>query len=237
MSSRNESNALASSLAAQNYSFTYWESTEAKNLFRPLDDETVQKAIDNQIEALTEVHQQYNGYLDIIENIEEIDETELSDYQIWSIRQKSQFLALSLTFAKEHMNNWTWEKCCQTAVEHMKQAGINHAKNACTIMEWYRNFCETRTFMVSSAKHNLPPFLQQNPDICSSITTYTKEHLAELSIELLSEYIHETIVPKLVSEILEEDTTQMSKEQCEKEVKTVLNKINLPVSVHLLSID
>ena len=80
MSSRNESNALASSLAAQNYSFMYWESTEAKNLFWPLDDETVRKAIDNQIEALTEVHQQYNGYLDIIENIEEIDETELSNY-------------------------------------------------------------------------------------------------------------------------------------------------------------
>ena len=38
----------------------------------------MQKAIDNQIEALTEAHQQYNGYLDIIENMEEIDETELS---------------------------------------------------------------------------------------------------------------------------------------------------------------
>jgi len=84
-SSGNESNALASSLAAQNCSFMYWESTEAKNLFRPLNDETMQKAIVNHIEALTEVHQQYNGYLDIIENIEEIDETELSDYQIWSI--------------------------------------------------------------------------------------------------------------------------------------------------------
>ena len=44
----------------------------------------MQKAIDNQIEALTEAHQQCNGHLDIIENIEKIDETELSDYQIWS---------------------------------------------------------------------------------------------------------------------------------------------------------
>ena len=52
MSSCNESNALASSLAARNYSFMYWESTEVKNLFLPLDDETMQKAIDNQIELL-----------------------------------------------------------------------------------------------------------------------------------------------------------------------------------------
>jgi len=52
MSSRNESNALASSLAAQNYSFTYWESTEAKHLFQPLDNETVRKAIDNQLKLL-----------------------------------------------------------------------------------------------------------------------------------------------------------------------------------------
>ena len=54
-----------------------------------------------------------------------------------------------------------------------------------------------------------------------------KEHLAELSIELLSEYIHKTIVPKQVSKILEKDTTQMSKKQHEKEVKMVLKQYQL----------
>ena len=58
-------------------------------------------------------------------------------------------------------------------------------------------------------KTESPTISSTNPDLCSSITTYMKEHLAELSIELLSEYIHETIVPKLVSEILEENTAQM----------------------------
>ena len=50
------------------------------------------------------------------------------------------------------------------------------------------------------SKHNLPPFLQQNKDICQSIQQYGHEHLHELSMELMCEYLHDMILPKLVKE-------------------------------------
>ena len=36
------------------------------------------------------------------------------------------------------MNNWSWEKCCQEAVTHLRLAGVTHAKNARTVGDWYR---------------------------------------------------------------------------------------------------
>ena len=83
------------------------------------------------------------------------------------------------------------------------------------------------TNVQGSAEHNLSPFLQQNPDMCTLITQYAKEHLSQLSIEFLSEYIHETIIPKLVSDILEEYETKIPKEQYEQEMKSILKMYGL----------
>jgi hypothetical protein len=49
-------------------------------------------------------------------------------------------------------------------------------------------------------KYNLPPFLQQNKDICIKIQQCARENLPWLSIELILEYIHHTIIPEMVSE-------------------------------------
>ena len=73
-------------------------------------------------------------YLNLIQSIEKIDDDGINKYQIWSIQQKSQYIALSLYFAKEHRNKWKWETCCKTALGQLKLAGKNHTMNACTIM-------------------------------------------------------------------------------------------------------
>jgi len=36
--------------------------------------------------------------------------------------------SISLCFAKEHMNYWTWEKCYKTTVQQLKIAEVTHAK-------------------------------------------------------------------------------------------------------------
>jgi len=53
---------------------------------------------------------------------------------------------------------------------------------------------------VLPGKHNLPPFLQQNKDIATSIREYGRQNLHELSTELMAEYIHSTVVPKMIHE-------------------------------------
>ena len=51
-----------------------------------------------------------------------------------------------------------------------------------------------------------------------------QKHLGELGIEFLSEYIHETILPNLESEIVEEDAKQMLKAIYDNEQKKVLTQ-------------
>ncbi len=44
-------------------------------------------------------------------------------------------------------------------------------------------------------KHKFPMFLDLNRDEKEKLQQYAKENLHELSIELMSEYIHETVIP------------------------------------------
>jgi hypothetical protein len=51
-----------------------------------------------------------------------------------------------------------------------------------------------------SKNHNLPPFLERNKELCIRIQIFCKENLAELGCEMLCEYLHNTVLLKLVSE-------------------------------------
>ena len=64
---------------------------------------------------------------------------------------------------------------------------------------WYHDFRETRAFQIpTQPKHNFPPFLDLNSDVCEAIKKYAYENLATMSIEMMSQYIHSTILPQLV---------------------------------------
>ena len=209
---RNNVSSLASSHCR---SETYWDSPEAKKLFRPLDSEpTVVAAIDNQIKALQHVNKSANACVDIIAgNLEVLDEDDITQHQKWVIQQKAQYLGLSLQLAKDEMNAWTWEKCCEHAVRQLERQGVTHATHHETVCKWYRSFRETRRFHIPRTKKNLPPFLQENPDICTNIKEYARENLDTLSIEMLSEYIHDKVLPNLIMDILNET---------EKSVRTMM---------------
>ena len=99
------------------------------------------------------------------------------------------------------MNKWIWSLCCQKAVEKLKRIGIIHAKNFMNSHRVVQGILsESKILSTCKQKENLPPFLQQNPDLCTSLLEYAREHLHELSIEFLSENIHDTILPVLIME-------------------------------------
>jgi len=135
-----------------------------------------------------------------------------------------------------------WSLCCQKAVEQLKRIGISHAKNSWRVTEWYRDFWVNWKFWVhANKKENLPPFLQQNPDLCTLILEYTREHQHELSINFLSEYIHDTILPLLIMEKTPSSSSSsygapvlpgspipvLLKDEYEAELKQELKKIGL----------
>jgi hypothetical protein len=56
------------------------------------------------------------------------------------------YLTLLLNLAKEKMSNWTLAKCCNTGVEHLRKFALKQAKNGRTVMEWCREFRQSRNF-------------------------------------------------------------------------------------------
>ena len=70
----------------------------------------------------------------------------------------------------------------------------------------------------------LPQFLDENKDICTSIQQYARENLNKLSIEFMSEYIHDVILPKMIKE---EYRLEPTDESYEEKVIELLKKFNL----------
>jgi hypothetical protein len=65
-----------------------------------------------------------------------------------------------------------------------------------------------RKFAIKTkSKHDLPPLLKRNQELCIKIKEYVCEHLSELSSEILFEYMHNVVMPILVKE-----ETRMDKE-------------------------
>ena len=74
--------------------------------------------------------------------------------------------------------------------------GMKTAKCSCTVRNWYQDFWKERNIKVKilPEKHNMPQ------DVTVAIKQYFREHLHELSVELLCEYINEIVLPKMIRE-------------------------------------
>ena len=102
----------------------YWQSTKARMLFKPWEDESVYDGIKKQIDTLTSIHDTYQSITNVIDGPGDIKEV-LTDHQIMKICQKCQLLALSLNFALKHMHKWkNWDKCCNEAIGIGKKIGL-----------------------------------------------------------------------------------------------------------------
>jgi hypothetical protein len=151
---------------------SFQTSPEAVAFFKPVDDESVLQAIDNQILLLEKVNKSEFGYIELVKNIKEINLIDASGYQVLDICQKSMFLILESTLAKENMNQWTWKNYCDESVNVLNKTGINQAKHFQTVTECHRQFRVKRKFTMVIAKKHLPPFLDQTPDITTKIKQF-----------------------------------------------------------------
>jgi DNA-binding transcriptional regulator YhcF (GntR family) len=184
----------------------YFDSPEARLLFAMPEDESTRQSINVQIGILQAANDGDKGYISVLDGGEEIDEDTLTERFKHNLRQKCQILTLALQLALEQMNGWTWTKCCEMSVKVANRMGISITKNADTVKRWYRHFREKRKFIVSvRQKHNLPPFLELNPDVCSAIKKYACSNLNRLSVEAVVEYIHHTVLPQIARNEMEEN--------------------------------
>lgn len=114
----------------------------------------------------------------------------------------------------------TWEKCCEMAIDKIKKTEVcdfeesdiddddqmaNHNKanlwiSKRTLMQWFRDFRYNKELFVNIPKKRssidrLPPFLDLNPDLNPDLKdlflSYARENLAQLSPELMLNYVND----------------------------------------------
>jgi len=205
----------------------YWHSTEAAKLFLPAaNEENCLVAIDNQISVLEEAISAPLSYLVVVDFIGEPadDPSELlTDYQVWSIRQKCHILLCVLKIARKEMPTiQNWDAVCAQALKIVNNIGFSITTASRVVRNYYQDFRRKRKFQVKLLqKHNLPPFLEQNKDICTALQQYAREHLSELSVELICEYLDETVLPKMVKERTGMEKGKFVSEEYESKVKSL----------------
>ena len=125
----------------------YWDSKEAKNLFRPIGDETVQQAIETQIQLLVGA---FNGsnWKYIVDPETDVDKEFI---HVPDVKEKAMALSVALDLAKRDKPAKTWAQCCEEAVNliYVDENIISStmAPSSAKLQEWYREFRDKRYFL------------------------------------------------------------------------------------------
>jgi len=105
-------------VSSANESTTYWDSTEAKKIFKPTPHETnALDTIKSQIKTLNSANEAPQSYITIVEGREAGDfEDRITEYQVWCFCQRCQILSLALNIAIEMMPSCKHcDLCCEEA--------------------------------------------------------------------------------------------------------------------------
>jgi hypothetical protein len=130
---------------------------------------------------------------------------------VFKIRQQCQLLCQAYIFALDWMNqqndydvpNKTWKECCEEACKHLNPCGNLAATTGETIARWNREFRTINKYLhpnliVRSGKSPEPSLFEHFPESKDLIKRFANGNLADLTTELLRDFI----VTKLLSGLL-----------------------------------
>ena len=205
-------------------------------MFNANEDESTLIGIDTQIEILKNANASSTGYMGVIitsagtMQAPNDNDMILTEHQVWALQQRCQYLAMALQLAKENMNTWTWERCCRVTIQKLKKHGLTFATHHDMIGKWYRNFRKHRKFVIPvNSKESLPSFLVANPDLAMHVQKYGRENLSTLSIEMLTEFIHNRALPNLVrSTFANKEADDEGEQEDEDEISAVECDVDSP---------
>ena len=185
----------------------YWESREAANLFgfNYDEEEDVYQGLKDRIHMLGIVVKKPNGYKNAVEKSDEF----MSDYSIFTIRNKCIFLRAAYEIAIQDMgkDNNTWIcHCCKVAVKQVNLIGIDTTINANTLSHWNIQFRKTGQFphpnpYVANGLKPKPMLFEYFPRSAADSNAFILQHLDHFAVEMLRSEIISQIIPGLVKEV------------------------------------
>ena len=162
----------------------------------------------------------FSGWRQIVDDFDESNTC--SQYQIFFLRVKARYLCTFYTLLQKHYNSIDKvDDIASIAVQTVNKAdGLLednsdndeshlYIKNYKTLLDWFRHYRNHNDTFVnpsiaSSRAFKLHPFLADNPDVVKEINKYCKKNLSHLTIENLHGYLHETIIPDLITTMKKE---------------------------------
>ena len=136
---------------------SYFSSPEAVRLFKPKDDEITSDCLERRINLLRQASTDDDTLLSIISDVDDINE--LTNTQRKILRFQNIYLSKAYELALQHMNDLTWTKVTQLAVDELNDCGMSDIKNEQTIRRINVHFRVNEQMIVSNTKDAREPKL------------------------------------------------------------------------------
>ena len=114
----------------------YWDSGEAILLFNPIPGKSVNQCLCDRERLLQDIIEDARKTPTITENGDS-DKSPLDARQQQRIVTQCLYLRKAYENAIQYMNAWTWHKCCEEAVQSIRDLGISYICNEKTIRRWH----------------------------------------------------------------------------------------------------
>ena len=192
---------------------SWWESGDARKLFAPCKERygtncDVKAIVIERIEILESVNATAANWKKVVDTIHTsaATESQYSESDVFSLRYRSMYLALVLRQFVLHVTDnlktqWTWKRCLRFAIETLNDIGVEFYSSFETLARWHRKFAQHRYFFYKApdaSQPACPPFFADNPDAMDAFKKYGVENIKDLCVEMMLEYVHQDLVPKLM---------------------------------------
>jgi hypothetical protein len=194
--------------ATPEYFYTrYWNSGLAKKVFVPLVGKSVTDCLARRIDSLRHSNSLEAAWVGVV-NMHDKDGLCKPAPALFKIRQQCQLLCQAYIFALARMNsqseydvpNKTWRDCCEAACESLNPCGNVAATTGRTIERWNMEFRKNNKYVhpnpiVRSGKCPEPSLFEHFPETKDAIKRFTNGNLADLTTELLQDFIVTNLHP------------------------------------------
>jgi hypothetical protein len=166
---------------------TYWYSTEAKNLFRPKEDESVQDAVNSMIDILDGATSgEKSAAVSVIEGNDKYGLCTQEDKDKMFV--KALYVGKALKIARATANSggsFSFVKSCEQAINALAPLSLSKVKGPKTVGNWFREFRHGGRFFPHPKKRaieGLQPllnFFEKDPLNRRCFTDHLKSHQAQ----------------------------------------------------------
>ena len=179
---------------------SYFDSAEAKNLFRPFPNETVLDCISRRINILSCIIEKEGG---INKYVNYSKDNPLTNQQVQNLTHQCLIIrACYYNVLRDMPTVQNWSEIIKKTLKSMSECGIKQIKNEKTVRRWHSWFKKYNSFphpnhYVQMQKKVIPKIFEVYPEAEKLVDEFASKNLETLSSESMALHIKSDILPWL----------------------------------------